>query len=48
MTDLTNTLEISYEDSLPKVPATGIDFTFVEEEIKWSTLLRDPNLVSAA
>ena len=33
MTALTNTLEISYEDSLPKVTAPGIDFTVVEEEI---------------
>ena len=33
MTNLTNTLEISYEDSLPKVTAFGIDFTVVEEEI---------------
>ena len=33
MTDLTNTLEISFEDSLPKVTDPGIDFTVVEEEI---------------
>ena len=33
MIDLTNTLKISYEDSLPKVTAPGIDFTVVEEEI---------------
>ena len=33
MTDLTNTLEISYEDSLSMVKAPGIDFKVVEEEI---------------
>ena len=33
MTDLTNTLEISYEDALAQVTAPGGDFAVVEEEI---------------
>ena len=32
MTDLTNTLEISYEDSLPKVTAPGIELQSLKKK----------------